>query len=149
MLEAYLSTLFGTDDVGYVYAPWKKLSDGNFHKFFFPWPLYREQLTYHITERSKSGDIFISPVLWKDEKFTFKQSNVVWADFDSGLPEGPFELPSLRVYSSGYSDKQHWYWNLREPITDPEVLEDYNRRIAYSLGGDKVAWNRTRVLRPP
>ncbi len=84
--------------------------------------------------------------------FTFQSSNVIWCDFDERPPTdselGDFPNPTHRISSSS-GQKEHWYWLLNTAITDKERLEDYNRRVSRAFNGDRVAWNYSRVLRPP
>jgi hypothetical protein len=39
------------------------------------------------------------------------------------------------------------FWRLEEPVDDPDVLRDWNRRIAARLGGDTTVVNPTTLMR--
>lgn len=150
-LDEFLVFLFG-DEEGYVYAPYK-LSTGAFHKDWYKYPEDRDSgvMDYHLVNQSTHSDQYMSPVLFnsKDTK-DFKLSNVVWCDFDEGIPDelGDFPRSSIRVSSSNNSQKEHWYWKLSEPCRSHGDLERYNKQLAYALGADKGCWNFNRVLRP-
>lgn len=145
-LEAYLYELFGEEE-GYVYTPYQNIS-GDFHKEWYYWPGDKEDLLEILPEDNITFNQYISPVLYSDTKFTFKLSNVVWADFDEtpNLAAFAYHKPKMVVYSG---KGQHWYWKLTTPIREQEQLEDYNRRISRAFDADKVAWNYNRILRPP
>lgn len=153
-LDVFLYDLYG-DNEGWVYAPFQTLDDvpDNFFKEWFFWPAqefvnFLEDCFVDFLEDCDDDNQYLSPVLYKDDEFTFKQSNFVWADFDKGLPNlGDFPKPTYRIESS--PGKEHWYWKLSQPITVKDQLEDYNRRLSRAFGGDKVCWNYNRVLRPP
>lgn len=150
-IDEFLVFLFGNEE-GYVYAPYK-LSTGAFVKDWYKYPEDRDSgaMDYHLINQSTHSDQYMSPVLYnsKDTK-DFKLSNVVWCDFDEGIPDelGDFPRSSLRVSSSNNSQKEHWYWRLSGPIRTSRDLERYNRQLAYALGADKGCWNFNRVLRP-
>lgn len=149
-MDDFLSFLFG-EEKGYVYAPCKRPRE--FEQLWFNWPENRHALAEFIIEESELSDVYLSPVLWHDrslEPESFKLSNVVWCDFDNGVPGeiGDFPKPALRVLSSNKAGKQHWYWRTTKPVTDTGRLEQYNRQLAYTLGADKGCWNFGRVLRP-
>ena len=149
--EDFLSELFGNEK-GYVYAPVKR-DDGTFIQYWYEWPMESGELEADIFLRSGNSDVYLSPVLWNEkslEPHSFKLSNVVWCDFDEGIPSelGDFPKPSVAVSSSNNARKQHWYWSLKKPISDPSLLERYNKQLAYTLGADKGCWNFGRILRP-
>jgi replicative DNA helicase len=83
------------------------------------------------------------PALWCD--VDFKQTpRKILADRLKGFP---FK-PSISVNSGG---GVHLYWLLKEPAqkTDIAKIEDINRRIAASLGGDANACDAARIMRIP
>lgn len=149
--EDFLTALFG-DNKGFVYAPVKR-DDGEFIQYWYDWPRECGELEADIFLRSGNSDVYLSPVLWSEKNLdtpSFKLSNVVWCDFDEGVPNelGDFPKPAIRVSSSASAQKEHWYWKLGSPIRDSGVLERYNRQLAYTLGGDRGCWNFGRILRP-
>lgn len=151
-IDEFLSELFG-DHTGYVYSPIKRADDGEFVQYWYQWPQEKGELEADIFVRAGNSDVYLSPVLWKHKNLSpesFKLSNVVWCDFDKGLPGelGDFPNPRLRVSSSNSPQKEHWYWRLTEPEKDPKALERHNRQLTYVLGADKGCWNFGRVLRP-
>lgn len=146
-LNQFLESIFEYD-TGYIYAPYRK--DGHWNKKFYHWPYDWDVFVSSLKEAKDQGDVYLSPVLYRDKEFNFLNSHVTWVDFDEGTPTelGDFPQPTFRISSSS-GNKEHWYWKLDSPITDKEVLERYNRQLVHALNGDKVAWNYSRVLRPP
>ena len=73
-------------------------------------------------------------------KQDFKESNVVWMDYDKGtsLPKFEEPLPSHVVESS--PGKYHVYWQLDESV---------NRALAAQYGADKSGVDCTQLLRVP
>lgn len=175
-LSDFLDYIWGKSE-GFVYIP-VRTSEGNWKPSWPQWPNQREQIIEFIPKMlALQAEVYISPVLWNKpkagEKFSsalFKQSNVLWAEFDGNAPEswqtdtpssddrasaadsephratqvGP---PSVRIQSSS-ERHQHTYWRLKEPITNVLELENKNRTLALELGADNC-WDATRVLRPP
>lgn len=75
---------------------------------------------------------------------------MVWADCDS--PEAiaaleAFPLTPSMIVRSGSGENAHAYWFLSEPV-DLDGVERLNKRIAVTLGGDKVH-DAARILRVP
>lgn len=147
--EEFLDFLFGEEE-GYVYAPFKHTRSG-FEKHWYIWPDEKSKVVNNLTANAQYGDCYLSPVLYSDtDTKAFQSSNVVWCDFDAGIPSelGDFPRPAIRISSSNNNAKQHWYWRLARPCTDARQLEKYNKQLAYALGADKGCWNFSRVLRP-
>ncbi len=147
-LSDFLSDAFGREE-GYVYAPHERSDDKVFIKKWYKWPDELDELSADVFLNAETGNTYLSPVLYSDREFTFKASSFVWADFDEGIPDTleAFSPPTYRIHSGG-PGKEHWYWKLDTPITNKELLEDYNRRVIKAFGADKVAWNYNRILRP-
>src|SRR5215216_1681319 len=148
-INEFLEFLFG-DEEGYIYAPYKRV-DGTFVQEWYSWPEDREYIPYYIVDNSKSADQYLAPALFNSRNTQdFKLSNVVWCDFDEGIPSelGDFPRPSIRIQSSTNSGKEHWYWRLGNSERSAGTLERYNKQLAYALGSDRGCWNFSRVLRP-
>jgi len=147
-IDDFLYELYG-DEKGWIYSPYKIGSQ--FEKTWFKWPSEKDRLTKHIKEVKGYADVYLSPVLYNSiNTRDFKLSQVVWCDFDEGIPSelGDFPRPSIAVSSSNNPGKQHWYWKLKDKTSDSRTLERYNRQLAYALGADRGCWNFGRVLRP-
>lgn len=152
-IEDFLDFLYG-DEEGYVYAPIKyhhnKFANG-FQKGWYEWPRHKENIINQLTGEKELGDCYLSPVLYSDtDTQAFLASNVVWCDFDEGIPSelGDFPKPSIQISSSNNPGKQHYYWRLSRSTRDSKALERWNKQLAYALGADKGCWNFSRVLRP-
>lgn len=154
MTNEFLTDLFG-DQEGIVYAPVK--SD-KWEQHFFAWPQERDLLEQHV-EDFNSRDVYLSPVLFKEKLRStdgtrdltvtpenFKGTNYLWTEFDGNLPTD-FIRPTIRVASS-IEGHEHWYWRLKEFVTDKTILEDITRRIAFHYGADLSVWDYQQVLRP-
>jgi len=91
----------------------------------------------------KKENIVNIPAVWCDIDFKDTPREIL-AD---RLKKFPFN-PSIFVKSGG---GVHAYWLLKEPAekSDISIVEDINRRIAITLGGDTNACDASRVLRIP
>lgn len=155
-LDDFLNLLF-EDLTGYVYAPLMSAEvdpltkQRDVEQKFFVWPQEKEPLKEWITSSSETGNIYVSPVIYKEadshKKFA-KASNVVWVEYDgenipdlSGLPE-----PDCIIQSSTLSH-QHIYWKVDSGLSVDEI-EGINRRVSHHLGADH-GWAINKVLRPP
>lgn len=126
--------------------------NGQMEEKFYQWPNQKSELIGFITEKRDAGDVYLTPALLKNNsrnKFSFKVSQVVWADFDGTDPTFPGNFPESHiVIQSSSPTKVHMYWRV-PPITDLNTLEDLNKRIAYGCNADIGCWDATRFLRPP
>src|ERR1044071_7136098 len=98
------------------------------------WPEDQEAMSFHLADNAMGADQYLAPALFsRPDTQAFKLSNVVWCDFDEGIPDelGDFPKASLRVSSSDNDQKEHWYWRLAEPCRISGDLERYNKQLAY------------------
>lgn len=141
---------------GYIYLAAQIPGDKtDWKQEFFHYPTEADRLASVIRAASKQFEVYLAPALYKEptdgQRENFKVSNVVWTEFDGNAPDWTDSKagePSLIVQSSSETN-QHVYWRLQSPITNPDTLEDINRRITYNLSADSSAWDCTQVLRPP
>lgn len=150
-IEWFLTYIYG-DGIGFAYSPTREPNKGAFSQHFFEYPQERDRLIEHIVRHAPERDVYISPALFSSasiSKEAFKQTNVLWAEFDGKLPEnlGTIPPPTLRIRSSE-ADHEHWYFRLDEPLKDWQVVETYNRAITFALEADASGWDCTQVLRP-
>ena len=160
-LQQYLHYIW-RDTPGVVHLASKGSELHDWHATLFSWPKDETKIVQYIQRRTPSHEVFVNPVLYKDngirDKSVLSRDNVLgswtlWADFDgtarshwrhdTDIPE-----PTFRVVTSTESH-QHCYWQLSEFLTDPTVLESKNRTIAYRLDADKSGWDYSQLLRPP
>lgn len=66
----------------------------------------------------------------------------LWSDLDEADPRTLRFKPTIAIESSPGRFVGVW-------ITDSEVTEELNRRLAYGVGADKSGWDLTQVLRVP
>ena len=106
---AELSLFFETiwrDSEGYVYLPTKDPSlpkEDAFEQHFFHWPSSKNEIISFVREKAQAHDVYCAPALFKEPSATkqdFKESNVVWCEFDGVLPESFNQPPSLVVQLS-------------------------------------------------
>lgn len=152
-VEGFLETLFSGQE-GFVYAPTKNPETGHWQTYFFTFPAQRKDIVTHIMDASKDKEAYLSPSIFKEpdaKRPNWKGSNYVWTEFDGNapktLPKGIPE-PSIRVQSST-KGHEHWYWRLNEFESDASVLQGLQKRLTYTLNGDKSSWDANQVLRPP
>lgn len=152
-LGEFFVSIWG-DTEGYVYLPTKdpKLpKEEAFDQHFFPWPSAKSEIVSFVREQSDSLDVYYAPALFNEPSATkndFKQSQVVWCEFDGVLPKSFEQLPSVVVQSSSESNR-HIYWCLQDAITNFTDLERINRGLTYLYGADASGWDSTQILRPP
>lgn len=150
-------TFLYEDRIGYAYSPTKEPVTKEWTENFFEWPGQERELINHVLQTQATLEVYVSPALFSTAsnlREHFLGSNVVWCDFDYGIPSSEtvsslnLPAPSRRIRSST-PGHEHWYWKLDYFETNPENLEDFNKRSVYSLDGDLGTWNANRVLRPP
>lgn len=95
-------------------------------------------------------DVFFAPAQCStegDTKGAVLGSTHTWVDADD--PQKPLcTLPPSLMVKSGRG--WHVYWKMAEPITDKEVLEGLNKRLADDVPtADKSTWNCNRLMRVP
>jgi len=149
-LDDYLNLLYD-GLTGYVYSPLISPVEKSINQQFFLWPNEKDSLKSWITSRSEIGNIYVSPVVYREQdahkKFA-KASNVVWVEYDgeslpnlSGLPK-----PDCIIQSSSVSH-QHIYWRINNTSSLGEI-EEVNRRLSRHIGADS-GWAINKLLRPP
>lgn len=152
-LNEFFETIWGTSE-GYVYLPTldrSKPKEEAFDQHFFPWPSAKSEIVSFVQEQSQTLDVYFAPAIFSEpiaQKKAFKESRVVWCEFDGSLPESFAQEPSVVVKSSGEYNK-HVYWLLDSPVTDASDLEKANRGLTYQYGADASGWDSTQILRPP
>jgi hypothetical protein len=150
-LEDYFNFLFsGLDGFMYIVA---KVPDQpeSWDQLFLEYPEQVPTAVEAINKYSSSHEIYVSPALYSHKravKETFKVSQVLWCDFDGNTP-AKFDIPPSLSIRSSEEGHNHTYWRLDTPITDPTLLEDYNRRLTFKYEADASGWDATQVLRPP
>ena len=151
-LEQFIKFLFDGLE-GYMYVVAKEPDNADsWDQVFFEYPDQEATAIKAINAYSATHEIYIAPCLYKGKnaatKDSVKVTQVLWCDFDGNAPSEYDLPPSYRVRSSG-ADHEHTYWKLDQPLTEPETIEDYNRRLCYKYGADVSGWDATQVLRPP
>lgn len=151
-LGQFFDMMYG-DQIGFAYSPTKDPDTTDWKRYFFEWPLQKEELVAHCLEEMGTKEVYYSPALFSRaaaEKEDFLGSYFVWCDFDgnapvdiAGVPE-----PTIKIQSSEQSN-QHWYWKLDHFEKDISVVETISQRITYQSKGDLGHWNGNAVLRPP
>lgn len=171
-LLTFLSHIWGSKESAKFLASKLKPQTGQEDEVLFKigrsiaWPANKEIIEQAIMAGNASGvDMYFAPAGFMEgattkDKSTAAFSRVLWIDID-GYKEGQdapsaalqrliedavVPVPTYRNQTS--QNGQHWYWIL-DDYYPPELIEDYNRRLAYYLGADKACWNIDRVLRPP
>lgn len=151
-LGRFFDYLYG-DQIGYVYSPTKDLHTGSWKQYFFEWPTGRAKLIQHVLSKTDSLEVYHGVALFKNkgsEKHDIFGTRFIWTEFDGATPalDNGTPPPSIRIQSS-VTGHEHWYWELPGFITDVDVIENINQRIAYYLDADKSSWDANQVLRPP
>ena len=123
-----------------------------FKQHFFHLPTQMEQMTNRIDYYSHTRHLWFCVNLFDTAERTKEHAvplNIVWADLDTCDPNQVEPYPTMVIQSS--PDRYQALWKLEENI-DPDIAEDYSRRIAYKYvqnGADPSGWDLTQLLRVP
>lgn len=155
-LSNQLDFFYGKE-TGWVHSPTldRETNEWDEDKHFY-WPRDKQKLIEHVEQNKKSKEVYIGPALYKTASNNvedIKGSNVVWVDFDEGVPP-THQLTTLNIpyparkIQSSVEGKQHWYWRFSQFNTDVEQIQGINRSLTYALEGDLGGWKANKVLRP-
>jgi|SRR5829696_591586 len=115
------------------------------------WPEQRDDAAAYLLGESEAGrDAYFGVHLFR-RSGSRKADNAaevqaLWVDADGArVPKG-WPQPTAVVESS--PGRHHFYWRLTRPI-DSEEAAQLNKRLCYSMGGDKGKWGLGTVLRAP
>jgi hypothetical protein len=121
----------------------------DFRQVFFEWPKQKNEIASFVDSTSESRNMyFCTSLLSKGERLKENclPGNLLWSDLDFVNPTGIAHPPSLVVESS--PQRYQAFWRLDEELP-ADVIEDLNRRLAYSVGADKSGWDLTQLMRIP
>lgn len=108
-------------------------------------------LTNAVPEGSQNWEWYFTPAVLSEPNRTqvkFKQSNVIWIDFDEPVDwENMNPAPSIVVQTS--QEKFHCYWLMDEPITDVHSMRYWCSRFLNHFGGDLSGFDATQLLKLP
>lgn len=146
----FFDYLFGKTE-GYVCIATAKPDRTNFKQAWFNWPHQINELISFIEQRSISRNVWFGVSLFtkaeRSREFAVP-GNILWADLDEVTPhEIPDEFKPSMVLESSPARYQA-FWRLDQYV-DPEVAQDYSKRLAYFLGADKSGWDLEQLLRIP
>lgn len=163
-LDKFLFDVWGKEE-GTVFLASKK---DDLFKVSQPqsWPKAVDSLLGFFKKADVEWDTYFTPGIFKEgskskEKDNGWRAKCLWVDLDgykdgSGTPQqarqqlnelGWLPEPTYEIETS--SEKaNHWYWILDE-YYPAEIINDYNRRLAYYLNGDTACWDISHVMRPP
>lgn len=106
-----------------------------------------------LLEGSPNWEWYFTPAILVDRnrlQTKFKQSNVIWIDFDVLVDWGSMDpAPSIVVATS--KQKVHCYWILENPITNVNDMRYWCKRFLLHFDeiGDKSGFDATQLLRLP
>ena len=146
-MEEFIKFL-AKDSKGYLGAAYRK--DAKWLNKFYKTPTEIDKLIQDATEAdSKGWDCYIVPAILKEKsrrKYSFKESNVAWVDYDGDEPVIFEPTPSVVVETS--PNHYHAYWAFSEPATASQV-ELTNQALYLNHGADNSGWDCTQLLRLP
>lgn len=130
------------------------------------WPRIAPAIESALRAKDVEWDTYYTPGIFKEGSETKAKENgwrakCLWVDLDgykdgAGSPQAAREQlaglgwlpePTYEIQTSTES-ANHWYWIL-DQYYPAEVINDYNRRLAYYLNGDTACWDISHVMRPP
>ncbi len=126
------------DGIGQSNRKWVPLDELAKQNYDIPVAANHPELYFGPACRSVSG---------KMGKANCRGSWVCWIDADEpGLPDSTIVIMPTAIVRSGGG--HHLYWRLNEFCTNPRAIEDVNKSLATTMGGDS-AYNIDRMLRVP
>lgn len=150
LLVDFFRLLFG-ETLGWLCIATESSVRGDFRQRYFQWPLQESELLTYINREKSKKNVWFGVNLF-DRKERLKEScipgSILWADLDSCPPDDIEPKPQIVIESS--SGRYQALWKLNEDI-DPEIAEDYSRRIygRYKQNGVDSGWALTKLLRVP
>lgn len=163
-LDKFFADIWGEEE-GTVFLAMKK---GDQFKVTKPqlWPAITDSVESAVRRMDVEWDTYFTPGIFKKgseskEKENGWRAKALWIDLDgykdgAGSPQAAREQlaglgwlpePTYEIQTSSES-ANHWYWIL-DQYYPAEVINDYNRRLAYYLNGDTACWDISHVMRPP
>ncbi len=146
--QQFLDYVFNGNE-GYVCIATQDPKKDDFKQSFFRWPQQKKEIVAYVAASSPRKNVWFGVnLLTKSErrKEWCLPTNLVWADLDEIDPDTIDPKPPIVIESS--PGRFQALWRL-DQIVDPQVAEDYSKRIAYSVGADKSGWDLTQLLRVP
>jgi len=152
-VEAYLHVLAGPfNPHGWLELRMRHGSTGMWQRFYEAARI--ELAAGAILSYGQRTDVFVgvAPRLQRSGgKAAIRGAWVLWAECDDPIAGArllTFDPPPTLTIASGSAGHVHSYWALRE-LASPAVVEQANRRLAHSLGGDPASVGVSQILRPP
>lgn len=124
----------------------------SFKRFFFEWPRESANMLAFIEQKEKHHNVWFAVTMFdrrEAKKEYARPTRIVWADLDSCDPETVDPPPPIIMVSS--PGRYQALWTL-DGYVDPQIAEDYSRRIAYKYhdnGADVSGWDIGQLLRVP
>lgn len=131
-----------------------KADKSGFRDTFFKWPTHVGEITTFIEQRVATRNLWFCTTLLdkpKREKANCLPVDYIWSDLDEvdhAKLHSQFNVPKPSCVVESSPGRYQGYWRLEE-LTSPDVVEEYNRRLAYHIGADKTGWDLTQLLRIP
>jgi hypothetical protein len=150
-LRTYLDVLGGDGD-GWLEVRYR--TRRGMRTLFYPARGRCRQLASMLGNVSQRSDVYVgcaTRATRRGDKDAIAGSWVVWTELDT--PDAIDRLATFTpaptmLISSGTPGHLHAYWGLSQRI-DVDTVEDANKRLAHTLGGDPVCFDAGRILRPP
>jgi hypothetical protein len=124
----------------------------SFKRYFFRWPHQTKEMLDFIEQKEKHHNVWFSTALFdrsEAKKQYARPTKIVWADLDTCDPNSIAPSPPIIMESS--PGRWQALWTL-DAYIEPEIAEDYAKRIAYAYqkdGADVSGWDIGQLLRVP
>lgn len=146
-MEEFFKTILGNSE-GYLGLAFKRGEE--WQNFYINYPSELSHAVERIKARDSDGwDCFFVPATLRGKhrrKANFKESRVVWIDYDGDNPPEWTPEPTAIVNTS--PNHYHVYWALDSPSTMLEV-ETTNQALIKVHEADDSGWDATQLLRVP
>lgn len=144
--------LFG-DKRGFLCIATESAIKGDFKQKFFQWPTEESEVLAYINRQRATKNVWFCVNLLhkksrKKEDNPWLSGNLLWADLDECPPDVIEPQPQVVIESS--PDRYQALWLVEEEL-DPQIAEDYSRRIytQYQANGVDSGWALGKLLRVP
>ena len=118
---------------------------------YFAWPGERERALRWVEREafSKGRETYhCAHLLTRRRRLKDNAAPMRGLYVDGDGAKVPEHLPRPSAVVESSPGREQFYWSLTQPVS-PEVGEQLNKRLAYSMGADKSGWDLTQLLRPP
>lgn len=145
--QTFLRRVWGSGE-GWAFLAY--VAAGEFKQKAFQYPDQLEMLVREAEQLNGWASVYFCTHLCRTSRSRTRENalpaRIVWVDKDKGLPEELQPKPTICWQTSSGRYQAVWVLNESAP---PDRVEQANRHLAYTYGGDKGKWPLSTVFRLP